>query len=805
MLIPRHSPEDREISLPELWHILRRNWAWILGVTVLGAAAALAFNRRAVPLYEAAVSIRVNEERSEIPQLLEALGTAGVASEIGTEMEVLRSRSLAEHVVDTLFLKVRLVSPSRLSRSELLDRIFVERWAPPDSYVFDRIETGTFTIRGDASGESYGAVAIGEAVVVPGATFRLRERAGDFERLVIAVDEFGGAVGRLRGGVSVSRPNRDASIIQVAFTSPDTQLVHAVPNTLTTLFISRGQASRKTRAVSTVTFLEEQIDTLSRQLAAAEDTLTAFRQGEQVVSLRAEADAQVTQLARLQAERNTIEAERAALRQLVTEIESEAQSSDPTAPSPFTRLISFPSLFRNASASELLRTLNQANAERAELLRRRTLQDPDVRSLTQRIRDIEAQLQSTARTYLQGLNNQVGAYDQTLATFGSELGRIPAKELRLARLERQADALEEIFMLLQNRLQEARIARAIEDPTIRTIDPAVSPRGPVSPRPTFNLLVGLIFGSIIGCVGALARELVDETVHTPEDLQTAMGGAPVLGLIPAIAGTTRNRQNGSSGASPIAAQVLVAHEPNHPVAEAFRNLRTNLTFASPDAPVRVIVVTSPMPQDGKTTAMANLGITLAQQGIRVVLVDADLRRGTLHALLGAHQGPGLTSVLSGASTVEEAMQEVNVAGRARLNLLSTGPHPPNPAEVLASKRMQSLIEALETNYDIVLLDSPPLTAVTDAAVLGAKVDGVIMIARANFTERGAITYSAKQLDNVRANVLGGVLNGVDAKRDSRYASIYGRYGLYHSYYHSTNGKSQQEDPVEEAQAPVRKG
>jgi len=782
---------EDEIHLRDVWNLLLRNW-WLIALSViLVAGAAAAYTFYMVPVYEATTSIRIEEERTELP-VLDVLQNLSTGSEVETEMEVVRSRTLAESVVDSLGLQVAVIEPRGVARVALLRGIFVERWAPEGVYDLLKRPDGTFSIVDAEAGTDFGSVSATEAAALPGATFTLTEAAAGYDGIRIAVTPFDMAVEDLQKTLTVARPNREASIITARYQSSDTQLVHRVPNTLARGFIARRQFVRKAEARSTVAFLEEQIDTLSGQLSAAEEALTSFREGQQIVSIGAEAEAQVTQLARLQAERNTIETEREALQQLVNEIDREAKTADPGAPSPYVRLISFPSLFRNQAASELLRSLNEVNAQRSDLLRRRTLDDPDVQQLTERIHEIETQLKSTALTYLQGLTNQVKAYDQTLARFGTELERIPAKEVQLARLERQRKVLEDIYTLLQNRLQEARILEAREDVSVRVVDPAVLPSEPVKPWTVLNLLLGLVLGTMLGVGLAFTREYMDDSVHTREDIQQATRGAPVLGLIPRIreagAWSRAHPAPSANGASALSARLVAGRDPRNPVSEAYRSLRTNLTFSNPDHPPHTVVMTSALPQDGKSTSAANLCITLAQQGIRTILVDADLRRGILNNVFGMDREPGLTSVLTGKCSLAEAVSEIDLGDSGRLHFLPSGPLPPNPAELLGSKRMKTVLESMAESFELVIIDSPPLTVVTDAAVLGTNSDGVLLVARANQTERGALTYAVEQLHNVRAPILGTVLNDVDFRRDSRYSSSYGKYGYYYQYYYTADRK-----------------
>lgn len=778
-----------ELSLRDVWNLLVRNWIVIGASLLLTLAATGLYVFFSVPVYQASTSIRIEEERTDLP-VLDVLQTLSTGSEVETEMEVLRARSLAERVVDSLGLQVSVSSPRGTSRSEVLRTLFVEPWAPAARYRLTPGEGGVFSILEEDAGIEHGQVSTVRAAALPGVTFTLTDDAPGLGDFALEVSTFEEAVERLQERLVVARPNREAGIVTVRYESSDTVLVHEVPNVLTALFIDRGQALRKTEATSTVRFLERQIDTLALQLRAAEEALTSFRTGQQVVSLEAEAESQVTQLTRLQADRNVLETERSALQELVDEIDAAASEADPTEPSPYNRLISFHTLYRNQATSELLRSLSQANSQRSELLQRRTLEDPDVRTVTELIRSIESQLRSTVTTYLQGLTNQVAAYDETLARFGTELERIPAKEVQLARLQRQTAVLEQVYTLLQGRLQEARILEAVEDATVRVVDPAILPREPIRPRKLISFLLAVGLGGVMGVGVAALRDYLDDTVHTREDVSLATGASPVLGLIPRI------RQAGPGAGNPLSASLLdlshhliAGRDPRNPVSEAYRTLRTNLTFSNPDRPPKTIVFTSALPRDGKSTTAANLSITLAQQDIRALLIDADLRRGVLSGVFGVPREPGLTNVLSGSLGVTEAIRDIDLGESGTLAFLPSGAFPPNPAEILGSQRMRALLEAVGRQFDLVIIDSAPLTVVTDAAVLGTKADGVVLVARAGVTEKGALAYAVEQLQNVRAPVLGCVLNDVDFRRDTRYSGSHGMYGFHHQYYAERDEKT----------------
>jgi capsular exopolysaccharide synthesis family protein len=484
-------------------------------------------------------------------------------------------------------------------------------------------------------------------------------------------------------------------------------------------------------------------------------------------------------LVEVQAQRDMVEAERAAMTELLREVEA-APLAQGIEASPTRRLIAFPTLLRNPATTELLRSLSEVENERSALLRQRTPEDPDVQILTARVREIEQQLGSISATYVQGLSNQVRSLNATLAGFDDELNRIPAAEIQFARLTREAKVLEEIYTMLQTRLKEAEIIAAADDPSVRVVDPAMAPLRPIKPNVPLSLLLAVVLGTGLGVGSAFAREHLDTAVRTREDLQRATAGAAVLGTIPRIAGAHasatrfrfgRGARAAADGSTAFQSRLIAGLDPRSPVSEAYRSLRTNITFARPGQPPKTLVFTSPAPGDGKSTSTANLSAMLARQGVRCLLIDADMRRGVLHQVLGKRREPGLSEVLLERVSIEDAIHMIDIGDGATFDFLPTGTLPPNPAELLGSGDMRRLLESVEDRYAAILLDAPPLNIVTDAALLGTHADGVIIVARAGITDRMALHYAMEQVRAVRAPLLGTVLNDVDA-RSGRYYGTY---------------------------------
>lgn len=789
-VLPGHGDD---VDVRVLWNFLLRNRLLIGLSFALGVIGAGVITWRMTPVYASSVSLRIEDKGDPLSpiEVLPELSSASLAVE--TEMGVLRSRTLVEDVVDSLELMLRVNRPRGAPRSSLVEAVHFERWAPPETYDLSPVDDRTFAMRAKRAG-TVDTVAVGDAIVVPGGTFRLLPAAAAEKQLRLEVQSYPKAVQRVAEALEVSRPDRTASIVKVDFRSPDTILVVRAPNLMARRYIQRRLESQQTTASSTVRFLHGQLDSLALELTHAEDQIQAYREGQQVVSLQAEASAQVQQLARLQADRNALDAERGALQQLLDGINRETANRPVRKgePSPYRRLIAFPSLLQNQAASQILQTLNTIENQRSELLRRRTMEDPDVQSLTARIEELEDQLRSIAVTYLQGLGNQVTSMDRTLGRFQSELSTIPAKELAVARLERQAETLRQIFMLLQTKLKESEIAQAAEDPSVRVLDAAVVNPEPVSPRSVLNVLLGALLGLMLGTAFAAGRDFLDRTVHTREDLDEASGGLPILGIIPQLDappstnGKEKNGRPAERGSPVLDARLVTLHATKSAATEAYRAVRTSLRFSRLGEAPKTVVVTSALPQDGKSTTAANLAITLAQQGTRTLLIDADLRKGVIGKLFGHSSRPGLSNVLVGDAGSRDAFRQIEVGPGAFLHVLPTGAFPPNPAELVASDRMIGMLRKLEERYDAIIVDSPPLNLVTDASILGVHAGGVILVARASVTDKGALRYASDVLRSVRASVLGVILNGVDQDRDGRYyGSYYGAYyGAYRGYYGS---------------------
>lgn len=298
------------------------------------------------------------------------------------------------------------------------------------------------------------------------------------------------------------------------------------------------------------------------------------------------------------------------------------------------------------------------------------------------------------------------------------------------------------------------------------VEPAIPPAGRSAPSPMRDGILGAFLGLMIGVGGAVLVEQMDTRIRTREDVERALEGVPVLVTVPRLGGEMARER-----------RFAVDADPRGLVAEAFRILRTNVQFLAVDEPIRRVLVTGALAGDGKTTVSANLAASLATAGYSTLLVETDLRRPTVHEYIDGRPSPGISDVLLGRVTLQQAVRRTQVPG---LSVLCSGALPPNPSELLGSQRMVEIIDEAGANFDVLVLDTPPTLPVTDAVVLAPRADGVILVVRAGESQRDAVKAAAEQFERVGVRVLGSVFNAASGE-----ASGYG----YHHYYADAYGEA----------------
>ena len=795
-----------DTSNRQFWSLVARNRFLILAALLFTPLLSFILASLVTPVYEGTATVSIEKKPMPVPNILDPTRFDKV--DVAAEIELLGSRTMAEATVDSLALQVKvtrpfeflhdgsvLAPPRPVSRSQMFSAVVAPREARPGQYTMRHKRDSTVVVTEREGGKVVAVLKVGVPAALGDLRVVLSDSATEHQDVNLDVIPFAAAVSELRATLDVRRPSRDVNTVAVTLQSSDPALVRDVPNALLTRFIYIRREINKTEARSTVFFLRQQLDTLGRQLAASEDRLVAFRgRNPNLLTRNTEMQRQDRDIGRLQQDRVDRQVDVQSLSQVLAEVEATAKTRGPDSTSAYWRLMAFPRLL--PTIQPRLAALSDQENQRATILVRRTRDVPEVQQITARIREIETQIDYLTRRHLLDLGSQVARIDSTLSVSGIESAAQPVAQLDLARLERQNKANEQLFTMVQSRLKEAEIAQAVDDSRLRILDPAEFPGAPIKPDKGRYLKLSLFVGLALGIALAFLREMLDNTIHINEDMQQIVG-ASALGLIPHIrAATTTDFRYVAShmipGISPDSKattgsfrteRIISAADPGNPIVEAYRTLRTNLTFARPDPGPKTVIFTSPSPRDGKTTTASNLAIVLAYQRLKVLLIDADMRRGTVHKVFEIDQEPGLSNLLVGGSRAADCIKRVELGADHQLDVISAGVFPPNPAELLGADRMHQLIQEFERWYDFVIFDSPPLNLVTDAAVLGAKAGGVVIVGRANHTERAALQFAVDQLRAVRAPLLGFVLNDFIFQRDyrTRGSSGYDYYGYRGEY------------------------
>lgn len=763
------------VDVGRLIDAARRHWRGVAAGAAIGTLIALAYARTATPRYEATSTVRIDVRPSTLPTIY---ADQAARDEIFTEIEVLRSRTIAAEVVDSLALAIEMEQPRRMRRDALFTS--VKQVGPFDVEELRLVRGKDDQYRIDGTDE---LVTPGEPTTAHGVQFVLASHDAKPGVITLRLHPRATTIESLLEDVDIGRAGLQANIIALRYESEDAALSRDVLNAWTSSFIRRRQSVQRSEATSTAAFIQAQLDTLTPQLAKAEDRLLAFRNQNKIVAPEVEATTQVNQRAELLATRNDLEAERRALQQAVSRVKIQAASTSPNDPSPYRELIGFPTLLRNQAASELLRSLSSLDDQRSTLLMRRTAEDPDVITLTERIKVVEDQLQALTATYLRGLTAQVDAADASLAAYSSRMREIPRQEVEYARLQRAPRVYEEMVSLLQTRLKEAQITEAVQDPSVRVVDMAVLPAKPSWPKTPLLLMAGLLTGVLAGAATGFAREARVSMVRSRRDLQE-IADVPVLGLIPSFSPSARRIGQPSRGAAIDEGRppLQLADGASRPTrvadlaaAEAFVRLYLNTEWSA-GRPLRSILTTSPLPGDGKTTSVLHLAGAAAAQDRRVLVVDADLRCGGLTHALGLRDRRGLVDVLAGDATLAESIISVTLPGGGRADAIGAG-------SVARAASVPQIVDAVREvmrqagDYDLVLIDTPPINIVADAAALAPLTDGVLLITRAGETSMAAIDVALDQLQRAGAVVLGTVLNRAELQRSEGYGTLQ----QYHAY------------------------
>ncbi len=763
--------EPRGLSFREVIVALRRRW-WVVALLAsVVLVAGIAHTWRQPRLYQATSTVRLQAAQQPINGVATASPRLDYRIDpLQSEQVLIKSEQVAERVVRDLGLRLAIVTPPKLRWSEVFTSEYPQ--------VSDSATTGTVTLLiGDSTfalsaGGQVSRARYGARASLGGVSLTLARRPQvDAKTIELAIMPMMAAINGVRGSIDTHvLPSTD--LIEISYTGQDPRQVRDITNAVASTYESFSTEGQRDAAVQKTRFIEQSLQEQEVALRSAQDALKQFKEANQTADASDEAKQLFTSIASFETEQQQLLTEQKVYQSLMGKVAAADTIDDE-----LRRLAGTGILQKNAAILAKFDEWQDLAKKRQELMVTSGVNDnnADVQRYDHAISDAKKGLRAATEVYLQGLQTRLESLAQTIAQMKGQSERYPPLEAEQLRLAANVDAQQKMYMDLQSQYQLARIAQSANGGTVRIIDAATLPTYAVSPNRKRAFLIYLFLGLLTGVGSAVGLERLDDSVRSPLELGESFR-LPVLGLIPAIKASEMRELPAGPGLN----RIVTHADPRSPVAEAYRSLRTNLAFAKSDRGLRTVVLTSPGPADGKSTTVANLAITFAQQGQKTLLVDADLRRAVLDRTFGVERTPGLTDVIIGEKKLSDAVSPTQVPN---LSVLPSGQLPPNPSELLGSSAMAEVIRQAKEQYDRVLFDSPPLLAVTDAAVLSTMVDGTILIARMGATQRKALWRAMAQLRAVRAPMLGGVLNDVSAQ----VGSYYGGYGYY--YYYSYYGDS----------------
>src|SRR5580658_963093 len=600
-------------------------------------------------------------------------------------------------------------------------------------------------------------------------------------------------LGAFLGALTVKRvPN--SRLMDITYEANTPELAAQVVNAHIRNFIDQNRRSHYDATTAATTWLTDQLDELKIKVKNSEDARLDYEHKNQIWEVDDKQNMTTQRLSEIS--RQLIEAQGERMRkQSLFEFAKQGDAD----------LV--PQIRDSASVQELLHRRTELNVQYTEAINQYGPNFPKVQRLQSQLKEVDQNLEREKRAVVARLGSEYHEAQQreellvhTLDQQKTEANLMSERMVQYNILKRDAEADKALYDGLLTKLKEAGISAALQSSNIRVVDPAMIPSYPSRPAKARNVALAFLVGLVGGIGLAILREYMDNTVKTPDDVET-LARLPSLAVVPAFEdspgdGRRKKTLSDALGNGQTRHVELVAqHLPKSQMSEAFRALRTALLLSQAGRPPQVILVTSALPREGKTTAAANLAVTLAQLGDRTLLIDADLRKPGVGRLLNMNGGKyaGLSSYLAGVSSLD--LVTVQHPAIPNLSAIPTGPLPPNPADLLSSHRLADAITELRTKFKFIVIDTPPVMAATDAVILSVQADGVLLVVRSGATPKEAFSRTRDLLMSVKCRLLGVVLNAVDSSAPDYYYS--------YRYYPYSYGYGYGEEPTKRSSFSFR--
>jgi succinoglycan biosynthesis transport protein ExoP len=566
-------------------------------------------------------------------------------------------------------------------------------------------------------------------------------------------------------------------IIEVRFRNRDPRLAANIVNAISNAYIERSFKTKYEATMKASDWLAKQLDDLKDKTESLQTKLSDYQKKAGILGTDESHNIIMSKLDELNRQQSLAQADR---------IVKEARYR--------TALTADPELIATLVPESTLAILHRQDAEitaqYTQLSAKFGSAYPKVQQTQKQLEQVHSSIDHEVKNISKRMENEYQAslkseqmLTAALEKQKQEAYRMNNDAVKYAIMLRDVQSSRDLYEGLLKKLKEAGITAGLKSSYVNIVDPASTPVDPAEPRVPLNIALGLLGGLLGGIAMAFVVENVDNSIRTPDDVEVQCA-LPSLGIIPTIeaAGKNGHKQLPAGTLVPFVLPVALS-QPKSPISEAYRALRTSLLLASAGAPPKVLVITSASPGEGKTTTSCNAAIVLAQSGRKVLLVDADMRRPTSHMRFGLPNGNGLSACLAGTVATDSATLKIDVL--PNLHILPAGQIPPNPSELIGSDAMRRLLESWRAEFDHIIIDSPPVLAVTDAVILATMADSVIVVARSGVTGYQSLCRARDILRKVHARIAGVVVNDLGLN-SAGYADYYGHYGSHYAAYAGKN-------------------
>lgn len=729
LIAQRQDVDDDEIDLLKLWQtIWYRKWgiiSLVLVVTMVAILAVLAVT----PIYRAAATLMIEQKGAKVVSIEQVYGLEGAGSEyLQTQFELLKSRALAERVVRQLNLTTHPEFDPRQQPEPLIDIKGLLA-------NFDFHKVVPATLPGDLEDPE----ALTEAEIFDEVTRAF------MERVTIA-------------------PQGKSQLVQVQVEMADANTAAIAANALANGFIESQLEATMDMSLTATNWMNSRLGELRTKLKDSEDRLQAFREAENLVDVDGVATISAAELS-LTGDR-MIDARRQR-----AEAESQYRQVQAMRGGGWERLATIPAVLGHPLIQQFKAEQAKAQAKVEELSKRYGPRHPAMTAARSELSAAQGSLKGQVEQIVAGIerNYQLAmANENSLqASFNankSQIQEISRKEFQLRELQREVDGNRALYDTFMTRLKETAATADLETANARVVDPATVPTEPVKPKKALIVAIAALLALFAGVGLTLLLEALNNTFKSTEEIENRLN-LPVLGILPQL----KVKERGELAR-------MFVNDKEKSFSESIRTIRTGVVLSGMDHPHKLMVITSSIPGEGKSTVSVNLAFALGQME-RVLLIDADLRRPTLAKSFEFPVGtPGLANLIAGTARLEECIQQVD-----GIDMICAGTVPPNPLELLSSPRFAKAVEVLKSKYDRVIIDSPPTQAVSDAIVLSTFADSLLYVVKSASTHIPLVEKGVGQLLQNNAPVKGIVLNQVDIKKAKRYGYSYGGYYDYYGY------------------------